>query len=62
MKWWRCLWIAGEIASLELVDPPKGAEEGCFDTQPNGHGCFMREKKIEDALARARAKHPGRPS
>jgi hypothetical protein len=58
MKWWRCLWIAGEISSLERVDPPKGASEACFDI-PNGHGCFLRAQKIDGALEQARTKHPG---
>jgi len=58
VKWWRCLWIAGEISSLERVDPPAGAEEACFNTPPNGHGCYMQGQKIDEVLTRARAHHP----
>jgi len=66
MKWWRCVWpygAGGELASVEVVDPPEGASEACF-TVPQGkgevaggHGCFVEAESIDGAIARVRAMH-----
>lgn len=58
--WWRCLWMDNVLTSVERVDPPPGAAVTCFDI-PHGHGCYVLETCIEDALAKARENHPPKP-
>ena len=58
MTWWRCVWLKGELVSVEKVDPPPGArDDKCFDV-PNGHGCCLKAETLDDALGRTREYHP----
>lgn len=60
MRWWACTWSRGELCDVERTHIRQPDGEKCKDLPPI-HVCILYALNLDQAISKARAKHPEFP-